>query len=62
MTNALSIPFDYNRWEYYEFVWRFERLVDERNKENRESNEQQGRISMSNLGVNMSQMNNQNGE
>jgi len=62
MTNALGIPFDYNHWEYYEFVWRFERLVTERNKENDEANVQQGRMSMSNLGVNLAQMNNQNGE
>ena len=51
--------------EYYEFVWRFERLVDERKSENEQNSEQQGRTSISNLGVNMAQMtnsDNQNGE
>jgi len=46
-------------------VWRFERLVDERNKENDESKNREGRRSISNLGVNMAQLNstiNQNGE
>ena len=65
MTNALHIPFDYNQWEYYEFVWRFERLVDERNKENEDTKHREGRQSISNLGANMAQMggmNNQHGE
>ena len=62
MTNALTIPFDYNNWEYYEFVWRFERLVEERQRENAERNSSEGRMAMSNLGVNMGQLNSQNGE
>jgi len=45
--------------EYYEFVWRFERLVDERKRENDEKRTQDGRMAMSNLGVNMGEMNNQ---
>jgi hypothetical protein len=46
-------------------VWRFERLVEERNKENSEASEQQGRMSISNLGASMAQMGdntNQSGE
>lgn len=56
LTKALTIPFDYNKWEYYEFVWRFERLVDDRNSENEAAKASQGRTSISNLGINMSQM------
>ena len=56
LTKALTIPFDYNKWEYYEFVWRFERLVDDRNAENESAKNTQGRTSISNLGINMSQM------
>jgi hypothetical protein len=57
MTYALNIPFNYNQMEYYEFVWRFERLVEERKKENSIDEESKGRMSISNLGANMAQMN-----
>ncbi len=43
--------------EYYEFVWLFERLVEERKRENDELNAQKGRMSLSNLGANMASMN-----
>ena len=56
MTNALNIPFDYDRWEYYEFVYRWEKLVDERKRENSEANQQEGRMALNNLGVHMDQM------
>ena len=64
MSNALNIPFDYNNWEYYEFVWRWERLVDERKQENAEDGQQEGRMSLNNLGVSMAQLqgNSINGE
>ena len=59
ISNALGIPFEYNDMEYYEFVWRYERLVEERKKENESASENQGRKSMSNLGVNMATLNDQ---
>ena len=52
----LNIPFGFNQMEYYEFVWFFERLVEERKKENAESESQNGRMSISNLGVNMADL------
>ena len=55
----MGIPFEYNQMEYYEFVWRYERLVEERKRENESASEQQGRKSMSNLGVNMANLNEQ---
>jgi len=57
MTNALGIPFEYNQMEYYEFVWRFERLVEERKQENDRAQSNEGRMAISNLGINMSQLN-----
>ena len=57
MSYALNIPFEYNHMEYYEFVWLFERLVEERKRENEEIHAQKGRMSISNLGANMAQMN-----
>ena len=56
ISNAIGIAFDYNRWEYYEFVWRFERLVEERKKEVSDSKSEDGRMAMSNLGINMGAM------
>ena len=49
----LNIPFGFGQMEYYEFVWFFERLIEERKKENAEAESQKGRMSMNNLGVNM---------
>jgi len=57
MSYALGIPFDYNQMEYYEFIWRFERLVDERKRENEANKEREGRMSISNLGIGMSNLN-----
>ena len=57
MTYSLNIPFDYNDMEYYEFVWRFERLVTERKRENEAQEMANGRMSLANLGANISNMN-----
>ena len=58
LTYNLNIPFEYNHMEYYEFVWLFERLVEERKKESEHNSIENGRISMSNLGLNMDMMSN----
>jgi len=57
MSYALNIPFEYNQMEYYEFVWLFERLVEERKRESDDIQTQKGRMSISNLGANIAQMN-----
>lgn len=59
-TSALGIPFDYNHWEYYEFVWRWERLVEERQKENAEATQQEGRMALNNLGLSMDKLQGKN--
>jgi len=48
---ALQIPFDFNHKEYYEFVWFFERLVQERKAENEAHKKAEGRTSLTNLGA-----------
>lgn len=57
MSDAMTLPFDYNQWEYYEFVWRFERLVKERQQEHNSQRNNEGRMAMSNLGINMDTLN-----
>jgi len=52
----LSIPFEYNDKEYFEFVWFFERLVRERKSENESAKNSEGRMSLKNLGASMPMM------
>ena len=47
----MNIPFDYNKMEYYEFVWYFERLVKARNDENSEAQHAEGLMSLKTLGA-----------
>lgn len=47
---TMGIPFDFNHKEYYEFVWFFERLVQERKRENDDVRRQEGHMSLKNLG------------
>jgi hypothetical protein len=45
----MKIPFNYDDSEYYEFVWRYERLVEQRKRENDAENVKQGEMSLANL-------------
>lgn len=45
----MHIPFDYDNKEYYEFVWLYERLVDQRKKENEKERQNTGEMSLANL-------------
>lgn len=51
LSYTMNIPFDYDHMEFYEFVWRFERLVEERKRENDAVKQQDGRMSLKNLGA-----------
>jgi len=48
----LGIPFEFNNKEYFEFVWYFERLADEKKREAAEAQQDNGRTSLSNMGIN----------
>jgi len=50
MTYALGIPFSYNNMEYYEFIWRYERLATERDMEIEAKKNREGNMSLSNIG------------
>ena len=56
MSSVFHIPFEYGAMEYYEFVWRFERLVKERKSENAEQTNQNGRMAMQNMGLPMAKL------
>lgn len=45
----MGIPFDYDNKEYYEFVWLYERLVDQRKQENESKRQVEGQTSLRNL-------------
>jgi hypothetical protein len=45
----LKIPFNYNDDEFFEFVWRYERLVEQRRRENEAKRLAEGQASLSNL-------------
>ena len=56
----LDIPFEYNDKEYYEFVWMFDRLVQQRKNEISDSESSKGKMSLSNLGINPKDLMNMN--
>lgn len=45
----VGIPFNFDNKEYYEFVWLYERLVEQRQKENESKRQNDGQTSLRNL-------------
>lgn len=44
---AMGISPSFNDWEFFELIWKFERMVEQRKKENEEAQKSQnGRVSM----------------
>jgi hypothetical protein len=46
----MGIPFDFDQKEFYQFMWIYERLCKERQKENEKALKQQGRFSLNSGG------------
>ena len=46
---AMSIPIEFDNKEYFEFIWFYERLAEQRKKENERDRKEAGETSLSNL-------------
>jgi hypothetical protein len=44
----MHISFDFDKQEFFEFIWRYERLVEERKRENERASKEQGRNNLMN--------------
>ena len=60
LTANLGVPLDYNKKEYFEFIWHYEELQEQRKRENADELQQDGLTSLSNLGMNMQDLMNAN--
>jgi hypothetical protein len=61
MAYSLKIPFEFDNKEYYEFVWLYERLAEQRKKEEEKERQGEGEMSLANLGPGMLNNLQQNG-
>ena len=55
ISNALGIPFEYNHKEFFELIWFYERLAKQIKQDNQREMEQEGEMSLGNLGPNVLQ-------
>jgi hypothetical protein len=46
---ALGISPHFNEWEFFELIWKYERMAEQRNKENEEVKKNQGDRSITDL-------------
>jgi hypothetical protein len=46
---SMGINPSFNDWEFFELIWKYERMAEQRNKENEESKKGQGNMSIGDM-------------